>query len=476
MKRKTGRFAMGLVALTVAGAVTTGCNSFEDELYDMMSDQLSREKFTSTDMFADEVSEETEEEEIEAEVSETPKFDDNCKAIYLEVLSEHKSGINSYKQYREELGSGVAWYDLELEVKGVSIEDVTGDGIPELIFVEPAEGDEGEYKNGLNIYTTDGESAKQIYYDEDWDIQVAGGSIYSLFLVDGESTLYACNGVSDESTVEEYYRIDVQEDGTMTKTEIMERRVGPNEDYTQTVATCTISGESVGEEVFQSELDALTGRMTKLLLYNRDAHDANAVEAMKNAEACYLTYDEAVALLSDGQVESEEAKSEDSENTLPFESKKFLFSSGFGMWATVITINADGSFEGEFSDLDMGDGGEGYDSTMHISNFHGKFTQIEKKDEYTYTMKLDSLEYEESQDEWIEDNDDGGRTRYIASEAYGIADGSTFELYLPGTPVAGLSEQYMTWANGYGIQDGSSLSEYGLYNVDVEYGFTGRSD
>lgn len=63
------------------------------------------------------------------------------------------------------------------------------------------------------------------------DTQVAGGNVYSLFQVDGESTLYSCNDMQDESTFEDYCRYVVQPDGTLQEESLMSRKREPNEDY-----------------------------------------------------------------------------------------------------------------------------------------------------------------------------------------------------------------------------------------------------
>jgi len=53
----------------------------------------------------------------------------------------------------------------------------------------------------------------------------------SLFQVDGESSLYLCNGMQDESTFEDYCRYVVQPDGTLQEESLMSRKREPNEDY-----------------------------------------------------------------------------------------------------------------------------------------------------------------------------------------------------------------------------------------------------
>lgn len=150
----------------------------------------------------------------------------------------------------------------------------------------------------------------------------------------------------------------------------------------------------------------------------------------------------------------------------------FWFSSGAGGWSTELHIEADGSFYGLYHDSDMGDTGEGYpNGTQYICNFTGKFTTPQKVNEYTYAATLESLEQERpSGEEYYEDG-----VRYIASSPYGLDDPGQFMIYLPGTPIADLPEEFISWAF-LGEPEGETLEFYGIYNVGGEEGFTGSLD
>lgn len=146
---------------------------------------------------------------------------------------------------------------------------------------------------------------------------------------------------------------------------------------------------------------------------------------------------------------------------------EFAFSSGAGAWATMITLNADGTFSGEYHDSDMGDMGEEYpNGTVYISTFSGKFTDMRQVDEYTCSMHLGSVTTERAVgDEWIEDG-----VRYIASEPAGIDGGRTFLLFMPGAPTGTMDEDFRYWDQG-GMTSGETISGFGLYNVDEGTGF-----
>ncbi len=172
--------------------------------------------------------------------------------------------------------------------------------------------------------------------------------------------------------------------------------------------------------------------------------------------------------------ENEEGDIKTEEILLPFENEKeFYFSSGVGGWGTILILNEDGSFEGNFHDSEMGVTGDGYpNGTCYLCRFSGKFENIEKLDDYTYslTLKEISTEHEEGA-EWIEDG-----VLYIASYPYGLDGGNEFLLYTPDCPVEGLSEDFLSWWPERYNMDGapSVLNRYSIHNLAENYGFFGN--
>ena len=461
------KILIGVAAAAVVGGTIGGIAAYRHSQNEKKNAEVTA---TSTDVVEVPTTEATSETTTE-EVTTEAAVDESYKQIYLQVLKEHETNIRDYSQYWQPLDSEE--FETNTENHSIALSDVTGDGVPELLFVEKSPSSEEYVEYGaLNIFTVENGAAKQIYYVDHWETQVAGGDVYALFQIEGETTLYSCNGMQDEMTNEDYSRYNVQPDGMLQEEPLMSRLREPNEDYTGTVDTCTIGGQPATPEEFQTQLDALTSRMSKLLIYNCGAHDDNANAAMIAAEADYLTYEEAVALFSDGQ---QVDASQGTTPQLPFtEAQSFSFMSGAGGWSTELTINPDGSFTGNYYDSDMGDSGDGYDATEYVSTFHRKFKNIRKKDDYTYVMQIDTLETEETQDTWIEETG-YGKVRYVASPPYGLYGGTNFELYLPGTPVSSLSAEYIDWVRTPMALDenATTLPGYGLYNVEEQNGFFG---
>lgn len=298
MHTLAAKIFIGVAAAAVIGGTAAGIIA-----YNHSHKKTADTTATSTDAQVASTAAETTEQTTTEEAATEEAVNEAYKPVYLQILQEHEANIKAYNQYRQTLG--VDDFVSDNENMSIALSDVTGDGVPELLFVEksPSSEEYVEY-DALNIFTVENGVAKQIYYADHWETQVAGGNVYSLFQVDGESTLYSCNGMQDESTFEDYCRYVVQPDGTLQEESLMSRKREPNEDYSGVVETCTVGGQSVTPEEFQSQLDALTSRMTKLLIYNFGAHDDNANAAMIAAEPDYMSYEQAVAALS-GETASE---------------------------------------------------------------------------------------------------------------------------------------------------------------------------
>ena len=154
-----------------------------------------------------------------------------------------------------------------------------------------------------------------------------------------------------------------------------------------------------------------------------------------------------------------------------FSNLQFCFSSGAGGWATLLDIDADGGFSGEYSDGEMGVTGEGYpNGTRYQCDFSGRFTQPVKVNDYTYSMRIRELNYaEEPGTEEIKDG-----TLYCYSTVYGLDGAENILIYLPGAPIAELPEGFRSWVGYYELNDmaDTELPYYGLYNETQEYGFS----
>lgn len=146
--------------------------------------------------------------------------------------------------------------------------------------------------------------------------------------------------------------------------------------------------------------------------------------------------------------------------------RSFAFGSGSGGWGTELNVAEGGAFSGYYQDMDMG----GDPPTTYFCQFTGQFSTPEKVDEYTYSVKMEELKREKTE-EWTDQ--DG--MHWVPSIAYGLEDqdeGDEFLIYLPGAPIESLPEYFVQWsAHGYDTWNNETLPGYGLYNVKEQLGW-----
>lgn len=148
---------------------------------------------------------------------------------------------------------------------------------------------------------------------------------------------------------------------------------------------------------------------------------------------------------------------------------EFLFSSGAGAWRTELTLSADGSFYGHFSDSNMGELGKDHPKgTVYVSTFTGRFSAAEKLDIHSYPLTLEELTSARPEgEEWVEDG-----VRYVSSTPYGLEGGTEFVLYTPTAPVFGLDEDLLSWWPGrFEDTPPKTLNCYALWNVEAGTAF-----
>lgn len=193
-------------------------------------------------------------------------------------------------------------------------------------------------------------------------------------------------------------------------------------------------------------------------------------ESVEDATEEQVSQEETITEEQDAQ---EENAAEEDVLKLSFkdlEDHQFYFSSGAGGWRTFLNIDADGRFDGAYSDSEMGSVGEGYpNGTYYLCEFVGKFSNLTKVNDYTYSVKIEELSTIKEPD--TSEIIDGMLYQY--STPYGIEGTEELLIYLPGAPTGELPEAYMDWVR-FSMEDpeAETLPFYGLYNVKEQNGFS----
>lgn len=167
-----------------------------------------------------------------------------------------------------------------------------------------------------------------------------------------------------------------------------------------------------------------------------------------------------------------EADTEEAGQNLKFEDLEdyqFYFLSGAGGWRTTLNVDADGKFDGVYSDSEMGSTGEGYpNGTYYYCEFVGTFSNLTQVNDYTYSVEIEELSTikEPGTNEIIDE------VLYEYSTPYGIDGTEELLIFLPGAPISELPEEYINWVRT-AIEDleAETLPFYGLYNEKEQNGF-----
>lgn len=183
-----------------------------------------------------------------------------------------------------------------------------------------------------------------------------------------------------------------------------------------------------------------------------------------------------------GTVESfSEAPAKPEVNTEVFEefSGQYVFASGVGAWGNVLTLSADGSFEGNYHDSDSAfdEHTEETYGIVYECIYKGTFSPLKKIDDYSYEAEIIYFNREgEIGDLYIEYIDNvrmEHRRSYcygLEKEYYGLSNSIIF--YPVGTPVSVLTESAKSWIH---LEEGTEALPFPvIYCDDLSTAFRGE--
>lgn len=128
-----------------------------------------------------------------------------------------------------------------------------------------------------------------------------------------------------------------------------------------------------------------------------------------------------------------------------------------------ITLNADGTFSGEYTDWDMVLGEAYPNGSYYVCEFSGKFKDIKVNDDYSYSLTLAKFKTKQKNgEEWVED----GNKYTVINPFTEMNVGNQFLLYKPNTPIANIAEKHLTNWPYRSVENGDKLSCYALANPE----------
>ncbi len=418
-----------------------------------------------------------------APAPEKPNYDE-ALAAYLEILEKNREAILGYDWQYGEVFDEDAYRAVPAAVPTpVAFADVWGDEAPELVYLAVEEQEGWPYGAGLHVCTWENGEGRELELPSDvvLDGQVGGGSNYRLFQTDGDKGLWIYQIYNGEGYDEYYTHLTAEgapeaqftcsHSAWPAADESQPDGWGVEEKWQKLGANCT---QESYEAAVPAEAAQAAGLLMRNAMYYEYMDDVETPEgAFAYPQGSAMSYNEAVEYLRGELGITLDTKVDEAAffASLP---SGFSFLSGAGGWSSELYLSNDGTFTGDYHDSDMGDDGEGYPyGTMYVCSFSGRFGNVRRVDEYSYSMHLLELEIDPTPaEEWIEDG-----VRYVSSNPYGLDNADEIMVYLPGAWIQDLPNEFVDWVampHAWSWDDLPVLLPcYGLYNVAGEEGWSG---
>lgn len=210
------------------------------------------------------------------------KYEGVWKTAYRDVLQEHQTWIETY-EYR--------FSEYEEPTPSTALGDVTGDGVPELFFME-IQGE--EYESGLlHVYTYSGGEARELVVpytrmdlqgpsdmdDVFTDMAAASGTTYAIF-ISKKGRLVICSTIADEGSELSTCEYTAGDDLTFAGEhwdEVMSVNFTDSGEFAGETRDYYHGKETISREEFDKEQQRLADEMDKLLLTNVEAEWDNVI-------------------------------------------------------------------------------------------------------------------------------------------------------------------------------------------------------
>ena len=160
----------------------------------------------------------------------------------------------------------------------------------------------------------------------------------------------------------------------------------------------------------------------------------------------------------------EEQKNTIEDKVLPFDNTiQFYTETGIGNWSNSLSLRNDGSFFGDYYDLNMGEVGENFEQgTYYWNEYWGEFDKVEKLTDYSYLLSFESLATEH--EDGVESFEN--QFKYLTTiNIVGVKANTDYILFLPNTPVASLPENVKETILTANFENKETIEIYVLYNL-----------
>ncbi|MCR4685984.1 MAG: hypothetical protein K5659_00255 [Lachnospiraceae bacterium] len=414
-------------------------------------------------------------EEKDEDGAETPEVYDPRYTVYQNILYDLQEDIEGYDWdyywYRWEGQWDMSDYS---EGNKIAFADLTGDDKQEMIVVHRAgSSTEDMYKANLDIW--DGSSDEPIFHIDGVDYNVGGGGGFLVAKGSEPGTMMLWTQTGDSEATDSYYTYEWNCEAFETLNLFQCVDVWDEDSQTIIKKYYDTDGLEISKDEFSNTVSAYAGVIDEILMYNRPFADEIADQHNDGYINTTYTYQSAydyVTLASEYESGEKMTASEFFGEYGPLE---MSFTSGAGAWGTDLSVGNDGSFTAYYHDSNMGESGDGYDSTVYLASGKGQFGDVVRIGDYHYLTKIESVELDEKPGKEEISVEDDWKVKYVYDNLYGITEGHYMEIFLPEMSVYELPEGFMMWSHLEWMYDEDEmperLGETGMYDAVSDAGF-----
>ena len=222
---------------------------------------------------------------------------------YIDLLEAREDGIEAYTWQKDMYGRTMD------PAKGIAIEDICGDGVPELLFFDAWSGEDAK----LEVCTCKDKKVVWGTYDEAPDYSGSGGTLWSggvftdntgtdtkymIYTGKNKGTLYIVSSMGDETRYYNSIKYKLDDDCNMTIEKQVSNVYGPKEDDSGIIDDYYVDGVKVSEDEGKAAFAEASDDFGRLLMMSGNDSLNLAVFGKCKSELQYgLTYDDALSCL-----------------------------------------------------------------------------------------------------------------------------------------------------------------------------------
>lgn len=384
----------------------------------------------------------------------------------------------AYDEYIEELKNENE--GAKKDIDNVVLYDVNNSGIPDLIYSKD---------NYIRLFYDRNVAVGQLYKDNS---QSSRHTTIFKSNVDNNLYFFSFEAYSNDYLICDFFCIDEKDKNSLSYT-LNYKPIGFHVSYSKADSDIFHITEYDDEDRQENKKyknfikKMQSGKIT--IIYTNATKEYNELILGRIDETLpSMKYKQAIEALekrkipnynSSANVQTESAKKDDETKTEYFKmfAGEYTFTSGAGAWSTQIEIKDDGTFTGKYQDTDAGYRGKGYEATLYLSEFSGKFINPKKINDYKYSFELSELKYKNTPgtEEITDPYGQGVNMLVKYSDAYGLNNNTkTIYAYTESAPISKLPEGLLSWVDILRDEDAknsSILSYKCLYAVEPKYGW-----